>query len=88
MVEQFGNEVKSALVIDTPNQQEQSDSNYDRIVDILTNKMSDKTQVIMCAMENEHINPYKEKAKVITLNKDKLLSKTRYTELSDYYKNN
>jgi len=88
MVEKFGNEVKSALVIDTPNQQEQSDSNYDKIVDILTNKISDKTQVIMCAMENEHINPYKEKAKVITLNKDKLLSKTRYTELSDYYKNN
>ncbi len=88
MVEKHSNEVKSALVIDTPNQQEQSDSNYDKIVDILTNKMSDKTQIIMCAMENEHLEPYKKKAKVITLDKDKLLNKTRYKELSDYYLNN
>ena len=50
--------------------------------------MSDKTQIIMCAMENEHLEPYKKKAKVITLNKDKLLNKTRYKELSDYYLNN
>ncbi len=87
MVEKFGNEVNSALVIDTPNQQEQSDSNYDKIVDILTNKMTDSTQIIMCAMENEHLKPYRKKAKVITLNKEKLLSKTRYEELSDFYLN-
>ncbi|GJM63218.1 hypothetical protein [Persicobacter diffluens] len=88
MVEKFGNEVKAGLVIDTPNQQEQSDSNYDKIVDILTNRMSDTTQIIMCAMENEHIEPFREKAKVITLDKNKLLNKTRYVELSNYYLNN
>src|SRR5690606_13895966 len=36
MVEKFGNEVKSPLVIDTPNQQEQSHTNYEKIVALLT----------------------------------------------------
>lgn len=81
MVEEYGNEVKSALVIDTPNQQEQSDTNYDKIVNLLTNKTSKKTQIIMCAMENEHLEQYKEKAKTITLTKDRLMLKSEYEKV-------
>lgn len=43
-VENYGNEIKSALVVDTSAQHEQSDSNYDKIVDILI--MSDEAQII------------------------------------------
>lgn len=81
MVEEHGNEVKSALVIDTPNQQEQSNSNYDKIVSLLTNKTSKKTQIIMCAMENEQLEQFKEKAKIITLTKDRLLIKSEYEKV-------
>jgi len=55
MVEKFGSEVLSSLVIDTPNQQEQSHQNYEKIVNLLLNEFSDDTQVIMSAMENEHL---------------------------------
>ena len=85
MVEKFGNEVKSPLVIDTPNQQEQSHSNYEKIVDILTNKISKNTQIILCAMENEHITPFKEKAKIISLDKNKLLDKAKYEDVKKYF---
>lgn len=85
LVEGFGNEVKSCLVIDTPNQQEQSHSNYARIVDILTNKISSNTQVILCAMENEHLNSYKEKASIITLDKNMLLDKAKYEEIKKIF---
>jgi len=85
LVEKFGNEVKSCLVIDTPNQQEQSHSNYERIVDILTSKISRNTQVILCAMENEHLDSYKERASIITLDKNKLLDKKKYEEIKKLF---
>lgn len=81
MVEKFGNEIKSALVIDTPNQQEQSHTNYEKIVNLLTNEFNSDTQVIMSAMENDHLKPFSDKAKVIVLDKDKLLVKDKYDEI-------
>lgn len=81
MVEKFGSEVKSALIIDTPNQQEQSHTNYEKIVNLLTSEFSNDTQIIMSAMKNIHLKPYAEKAKVIVLDKNKLLSKEKYDEL-------
>lgn len=84
MVRKFGNEVESPLVIDTPNQQEQSNTNYDKIVNLLITEFTD-VQIIMGAMENEHLKPFTEKAKVITLNKDKLFIKEKYNELKKYF---
>lgn len=85
MVEEYGNEVKSALVIDTPNQQEQSDTNYDKIVNLLTNRASKKTQILLCAMENEHLNQFKKKAKVITLTKDRLMLKSEFEKVKTIF---
>lgn len=85
MVEKFGNEVISPLVIDTPNQQEQSHSNYEKIVDILTNKIPKKSQVILCAMNNEHLRPFEEIAKIITLDTNKILDKLKYKEVKKYF---
>lgn len=85
MVEKYGNEVKSALVIDTPNQHEQSDTNYEKIVSLLTNKTSEKTQILLCAMENEHLEQFKKKAKIITLTKDKLMLKSEYENVKEIF---
>lgn len=85
MVEEYGNEVKSALVIDTPNQQEQSDTNYEKIVNLLTNRASKKTQILLCAMENEHLDQFKEKAKIITLTKDRLMLKSEYEKIKKVF---
>lgn len=85
MVETYGNEVKSALVIDTPNQQEQSDTNYEKIVSLLTNKTSKKTQILLCAMENEHLEQFRKKAKVITLTKEKLMLKSEYESVKKIF---
>lgn len=87
MVEEYGNEVKSALVIDTPNQQEQSDTNYEKIVNLLTNRTSKKTQILLCAMENEHLDQFKKKAKIITLTKDKLMLKSDYEKVKKVFDN-
>ena len=85
MVEKYGNEVKSALVIDTPNQQEQSDTNYEKIVNLLTNKTSKKTQVLLCAMENEHLEQFRKKAKIITLTKERLMLKSEYENVKKVF---
>ncbi|MCR9063934.1 MAG: hypothetical protein NXI00_08205 [Cytophagales bacterium] len=85
MVEKYGSEVKSSLIIDTPNQQEQSHTNYDKIVNLLTNEISSDTQIILSAMENEHLKPFIEKAKVIVLDENKLLLKEKYDELRDEF---
>ncbi|SHM20194.1 hypothetical protein [Myroides odoratimimus] len=85
MVEEYGNEVKSALVIDTPNQQEQSDTNYEKIVNLLTHRTSKKTQILLCAMENEHLDEFKKKARVIILTKDRLLLKSEYEKIKKIF---
>lgn len=85
LVEKFGNEVISPLVIDTPNQQEQSDSNYEKIVDILTNKISKTSQIILCAMNNEHLKEFEKIAKIITLDTNKILDKSKYKEVKKYF---
>jgi hypothetical protein len=81
MVENYGSEVRSALIIDTPNQQEQSHTNYNKIVDLITNEITSDTQIIMSAMENEHLKPFADRAKIIVLDNDKLLLKKKYDEL-------
>ncbi|CAL2103701.1 conserved protein of unknown function [Tenacibaculum sp. 190130A14a] len=78
MVEKFGNETKSPLVIDTPNQQEQSFTNYEKIVNILTSSLLKKNQIILSAMENEQLKPYTDEAHIITLDDKKLLHKDKY----------
>lgn len=85
MVEKYGNEVKSALVIDTPNQQEQSDTNYEKIVNLLTNKTSKKTQILLCAMENEHLEQFRKKAKIITLTKERLMLNSEYENVKKIF---
>jgi hypothetical protein len=85
LVKEFGNEVISPLVIDTPNQQEQSDSNYEKIVDILTTKISKQSQIILCAMSNEHLKSFEKTATIITLNNNKILDKTKYKEVKKYF---
>lgn len=88
LVEKYGNGVKCALVIDTPNQQEQSEMSYNKIIDLITNKISKNTQVILCAMENEHIQPFKDKAKIIVLNEQKLLLPEMYEKVKKEFENN
>lgn len=82
MVEGCKNEIVSPLVIDTPNQQEQSGSNYDKIIKLLINKLN-SNQVIMGAMENEHLQPMKGLAKVITLDARKLLLPEMYDSVKE-----
>lgn len=88
LVEKYGNEVKCALVIDTPNQQEQSEMNYNKIINLLTNKISEETQIILCAMENEHLKEFRDKAKIIILNEKKLLLPEMYEQVKKEFNNN
>lgn len=73
IIEKFGNEVVSTMVIDTPNQHEQSIKNYDSIVDLISNKLPQNTQIILCAMDNEQLRSFSSKANVIYLDDKKLL---------------
>jgi predicted nucleic acid-binding Zn-ribbon protein len=78
LIDLHGNEIQAPLVIDTPNQQEQSGKNYENIVKLITTKIPKQEQVIICAMENEKLQPYKAQANVITLDRNKLLHTDKY----------
>lgn len=80
MVEKYQNELLAPLVIDTPNQQEQSGANYEKIVTLILNKFNNG-QVFIGAMENEYLKPLKLKSKIITLNSERLLIKTNYEKI-------
>lgn len=74
------NEVFSSIIIDTPNQQEQAGFNYETIINFLIDVMPSDSQLILCAMNGKEIQVYKEKAHVIELNADKILSTSKYEE--------
>lgn len=81
MVEKYRNEVLFPLVIDTPNQQEQSESNYEKIVNLIFKNFSNN-QVLLSAMENDNLKPLKSISNIIELNSEKLLDKNKYKTLS------
>lgn len=85
MINIYGSEINAPLVIDTPNQQEQSDKNYENIVNLITQKIPDTEQIIICAMENDKLEEYKKDANVIKLNKDKLLEASKYDEVKQIF---
>lgn len=74
------NEVFSAVIIDTPNQQEQADFNYEKILQFLMNTIPSDAQLILCAMNRKEIEAYKQSAYVITLDDGKILSRAKYNE--------
>ncbi|QLG89571.1 hypothetical protein HQ393_15680 [Chitinibacter bivalviorum] len=74
------NEAFSAVVIDTPNQQEQADFNYERILKFLMDTVPSNAQLILCAMNRSEIQSYKNAAHVIELDEKKILCDTKYAE--------
>ena len=85
MVAKYKNEVISPLVIDTPNQQEQSHSNYTNIVNLILDKISKNDQVILCAMENPKLKPLEQKAHIIKLDDSKLLNSEQYNDVKKIF---
>lgn len=74
------NEAFSAVVIDTPNQQEQADFNYEKILKFLMDTVPSNAQLILCAMNRSEIQSYKSAAHVIELDEKKILRDTKYAE--------
>lgn len=74
------NEAFSAVVIDTPNQQEQADFNYERILNFLVDNVPSNAQLILCAMNRDEIRKYRSVSHVIELDENKILKDTKYAE--------
>lgn len=68
------------LLIDTPNQHEQDKSNYNSIINYLSEKINNNLQIFLCAMPNEILDNYKKSAHIIHLDKNKILSENDYTK--------
>lgn len=74
------------FVIDTPNQQEQADQRYKKIIEVITSNVPLSFQIILCAMENEALTLFSDDANIIRLNGSKLLQPEHYEELSNEYR--
>lgn len=75
------NEVTAPFIVDTPNQQEQTFINYDRIIKMLMEETPRHAQIFLCAMESPQLTPYRKDAKVIILDEGKVLDKNKYSEI-------
>lgn len=78
LIEEADNEVFASIIIDTPNQQEQANFNYKNILNFLIETIPSQAQLILCAMDCEEINCFKEKANVIELDEEKILKSSEY----------
>lgn len=70
--------VAAPFIIDTPNQHEQVNQSYTEILALLKTEISQKSQIILCAMDRVDLSNFKEDAKIITLTDKKLLSESGY----------
>ncbi len=86
MICNVGNQVIAPFVIDTPNQQEQSESNYDKIVETLLSSIPSDNQVFLCAMKNNHLKPLVDKSRTFELDDKKLLTAELYQEIQEIFK--
>lgn len=77
----FGPGVKAPFIVDTPNQQEQTHINYDRIIGMLMHETPGDTQVILGAMSSELLAGYRKVANIIELGRGKVLDREKYYEL-------
>lgn len=77
------NEVFSPIIIDTPNQQEQADFNYSKIIKFITQNTPSSAQIIICAMNSDEITAYKKQANTIYLTEKKLLDEKKYEKLKN-----
>lgn len=81
LIEKHGNEVLSPLIIDTPNQHEQSLKNYKSIIEIILKRLPSNSQIILCAMDNQQLKPFESIASVIRLDENKILSRQFYKKV-------
>lgn len=81
----YAEEIIAPIIIDTPNQQEQSPENYDKILALISNKIPATSQIILCALKNQKLEGIKEGANVIHLDNYKLLSQSKYEAISPMF---
>lgn len=89
LISKYGDEVVAPMIIDTPNQQEQSPENYDKILESISQKIPSTAQIILCALKNQKLELLKQNATVINLDSSKLFLEDRYEQVSkefDRYK--
>ncbi|MEE4689003.1 hypothetical protein V2K77_02815 [Pseudomonas alliivorans] len=84
-VYKHGSEVKAPFIIDTPNQQEQTHVNYDRIIKMLMDETPANAQIFLGAMNSDLLAGYKNKARVIELDENKVLDRGRFSGLVDIF---
>lgn len=81
IISKYSDEVISPLFIDTPNQQEQSNENYQRILNSFKKDLPNDTQLFLGAMEHPLIDEFKKScSKIYTLQDTKKLLNTKNYE--------
>lgn len=82
MIKEFGYELLSPFIVDTPRQHEQNEISYKSIIELIMHSIPSEQQVFLCALDDPVIKDFKDKANVITLsNKTKLLGDGDYEKL-------
>jgi len=72
--------VTAPFIVDTPNQHEQVNQSYADILELIKSDISQKSQVILCAMDRPDLSNFKDDVKVIKLTDSKLLNPAGYAE--------
>jgi hypothetical protein len=85
MSAQYCDQVIASLLVDTPNQQEQSEKNYDKAIDFLIKEIPIDRQIILAAMENPQLKNYKDNANIILLDKNKILNEDLYLKVKEEF---
>lgn len=87
LITKYGQDIKAPLIIDTPNQHEQSETNYEKIIQLLLDKYPKNSQIFLCAMENTQIDKYRAGSNVITLDESRILQANLYGTVKAEFEN-
>ncbi|TXC88069.1 hypothetical protein [Paraburkholderia azotifigens] len=81
LIELHGTELVSALILDTPNQQDQAPMNYEVIHKAIMKYVRKDGQLVLCATRSPALKAYEAGAHVIELDGTKLLTEKGFGEV-------
>ncbi|MFM0040302.1 hypothetical protein [Paraburkholderia strydomiana] len=85
LIELHGTELVSALVLDTPNQQDQAPMNYEVIHKAIMKYVRKDGQLVLCATRSPALKAYESGAHVIELDGSKLLTEEGFGDVKAHF---
>ncbi|PKK34681.1 hypothetical protein BWI96_20865 [Siphonobacter sp. SORGH_AS_0500] len=85
LINKHSQEIISPLIVDTPQQQDQSDKNYKSMLDLISNSTPEESQIFLCAVDKPILSDFKKKSHVVHVAEKQVISIGQFTRAKSVF---